>query len=89
MKIYVVFRNGVYRHECGGIFSTFELAKSAAKCLLEGEPDDYHYYDIVMFELDMQTTHMQTSVIDYGELAESKPICTLTRNDGIIIEYEN
>ena len=77
-----------HRHECGGVFSTLELAKEAARCLLEGEPDNYHAYDIIMFELDMQTTRMQTSAIGYGELDEAEPICTFTRKRKYV-EYEN
>ena len=57
--VFAVFKNGVYRHECGGIFTTFELAKSAALALLRGERDDYHTYDVIYFSLDEQTPQTQ------------------------------
>ena len=38
--IYAVFKTAVYRHECGGLFSSLELAEQAARSLMGGEPDD-------------------------------------------------
>lgn len=51
--VFAVFKKGVYRHECGGIFSTIELATEAAHKLITGERDDYHTYEILEFELDV------------------------------------
>ena len=54
MKVFAVFQEGVYRHECGGIFSTQEKAEACAKKLLIND-DSYHHYDIIPFEIDTET----------------------------------
>lgn len=59
--IYAVFRNGIYRHECGGLFSTLALASAAAVSLRDGEPDSYHYYNVIPFELDVVTSRIASS----------------------------
>lgn len=53
--VYVVFKQGIYRHECGGVFLTVSEAEAAALTLLAGEPDDYHYYTIVPFIVGVRT----------------------------------
>lgn len=53
--LYAVFKVGVYRHECGGVFSTLEVAEAAARGLIVGERDDYHDYEVVPFVLDETT----------------------------------
>lgn len=53
--LYAVFREGVQRHECGGIFDTLDAAKSAARSLIVLEPDDYHSYCVVPFVLNETT----------------------------------
>ena len=55
MKLYSVFKTGVYRHECAGVFSTLDMAEAAAQRCIAGERDDYHTYVVVEFELDTQT----------------------------------
>lgn len=64
--LYAVFKEAVYRHECGGIFSTLEKAENAAKDLRDGEPDSHHNYVVVPFYLDEKTE--QTPLIEktYG-----------------------
>jgi hypothetical protein len=52
VKLYVVIRTAVYRHEIGGVFSTEESAIKAANALIATEPDDHHDYEIVEFVLD-------------------------------------
>lgn len=59
MNLFVVFKEGGYRHECGRIFTTFETAVDAAKFLAEGDRDSYHKYKVVPFVLD-ETTHQTT-----------------------------
>jgi len=71
-KVYAVFREGVYRHECGGIFSTEELALKAANELLASEPDDYHEYVVVPFVLDVQGELAKNSI------SEESPLHKLT-----------
>lgn len=54
--VYAVFRAGVFRNDCGGVFFTLELAASAAVSLRDGEPDSYHRYEVVPFVLDETTS---------------------------------
>ena len=60
MNVFAVFKNGVYRHECGGVFDSLEKATEAAEMFRDGERDDHHSYEVVGFELN--TPCMQTSV---------------------------
>lgn len=52
MNIYAVFKHGVYLHDCGGIFTDLEKAKSEAIRLLSGSGDDYHDFVVIQYELD-------------------------------------
>lgn len=52
MTVFAVFRNGVYRHECHGVYSTQVLAEGAMQKAREMETDSYHEFDVVPFELD-------------------------------------
>ena len=85
MNIYAVFKAGVYRHECGGLFSTEKNAIDAARILAQAEPDDYHHFQIVPFELDVQTPRDVNNRHGYvanpeGELAEPKPSFSVARD---------
>ncbi len=51
-EVFAVFRRGVYRHECGGVFTSYEAAYKAATDYLQGEPDDYHHYEILVIPLN-------------------------------------
>lgn len=51
-EVYVVFREAVYRHACGGVFETLEAAKAAADFLAEEDADDHHTYQVVPFRLN-------------------------------------
>ncbi len=70
MKVYAVFKTGVYRHECGGIFKTIEEAEFAAEHFLRNEFDNYHEFDIVSFEVG------EMSKIEDGEIQEIL-VCTM------------
>jgi hypothetical protein len=97
--VYAVFKEGVYRHECGGIFSTQEAAINAAKFLIAGESDDWHTYSVVPFELDLaprrtpedwQVVIGHTKPINVGcEVEEAEPVLILGRTRGIIEEREH
>ena len=97
MKLFLVFKEGVYRHECGGVFSTLEKAETAAKDFLSGEIDDYHKYDIVPFDLDVQTlqnivTKSQINntgeyYINSGELIEPDSIVIFRRKQGVLLSF--
>ena len=52
MKVYVLIRCAVYRHEIGGVFSTEEKAKNARDLLVMSEPDDRHNWECVQFDID-------------------------------------
>jgi len=66
MKLFSVFKEGIYRHGCGGVFSTQALAEEAAKKLLGGEKDNYHTYVIVPFDLDVITQQVTKLEEVYG-----------------------
>ena len=53
--IYAVFKEGVYRHECLGLFKTLENAKSVADKAASSGHDHYHHFLVVPFELDKPT----------------------------------
>jgi hypothetical protein len=73
MNLFAVFKEGVYRHECGGIFGSKGLAVLAAEKLRDGESDDYHSYSIVPFNLDVIT--------------QQEPLIEKTRTDGNQSKY--
>ena len=52
MDLFTLFQTGVYRHRCGGIFTTRELAISAAIELAKAEPDNHHNWNVFMFTAD-------------------------------------
>lgn len=54
--LYVVFRQGVYRHECGGVFDTLVKAEEAASGLAEEDSDNYHTYEVRPFVLNLATS---------------------------------
>jgi hypothetical protein len=90
---WVVFKEGVYRQGCGGVFSTLELAAEAARKLIAGEPDDYHIYKVVPFVLDKITEQQAFAAIEgggikhwygKGELKEAPAVLALKR-EGITI----
>ena len=54
-EVFAVFRQGVYRHECGGIFTTLERAVEVAQARAEADVDSYHSYTVVPFTLDTAT----------------------------------
>lgn len=80
MELFAVFREGVQRHECGGIFTTYPKAKAAAIALCRGEPDDWHRYGVVAFNLDEVTPqYPATEAFTYGGLLEPPALCEVTR----------
>ena len=53
--VYVVFRRGYERQECGGIFATQARAMEVARSMLAEEPNDYHRYEVSAFPFDRRT----------------------------------
>lgn len=80
MKVYAVFKEGAYRHECGGIFSTQEAAERAASELINGEKDDHHDYKVFDFKLDAITPQDP----DNGWVNERPAICRFIRCKGVV-----
>jgi len=52
VKLFCVFQEGVYRHECVGVFGSIEKAKDAANRIAAADSDDYHSYDVFDFTLN-------------------------------------
>ena len=82
MRLFVVFKVGVYRHECGGVFSLQGGAEASARRLLRGEPDDHHYYEVVPFTVDVAS--MQDA---RGDVGENQAVLKLRRVGGEIKEW--
>ena len=52
MNVYVVFKDGVYRHEIVGLYESLEKAIDGAKYAVSLEKDSYHTFEIGYSELD-------------------------------------
>lgn len=94
MKVYAVFKTGVYRHECAGIFSTIDAADAAAERCISGERDDYHNYKVVEFELDAVTPQTPlvkrpVGMVCGGDLEEDEALCTWSRVNGVASKLPN
>ena len=82
--VFAVFKQGVYRHECGGIFSTLDEAIKCARALAENDRDEYHSYEVLPFEVD---SHVEVTppegIWDSPEIAEPAWIFTIRKgSDG-------
>ena len=66
-SVHVILKEGVYRHECCGVFSTLELADAAEKQLLAEESDTYHNFLLIPFEVDREIERDE-----HGTLQEPK-----------------
>jgi hypothetical protein len=86
--VFVVFKQGVYRHECGGVFFTKGDAESAAATLLRGEPDDYHTYEVVPFCIGEITSQVVTPNRFDAHLHEPDSVCTFKRVGGVMTKQE-
>ena len=90
MNIYSVFKQGVYRHECGGMFSTEEMARSEAMRLIAGEGDDYHQFEVAMYELDKLAPAVEPSArpCRYDDIFDEAGVWIVTykKKDGVISE---
>jgi hypothetical protein len=56
MELFAVFKSGVYRHECFGIYSTSEAAVERAKEVAAADIDDHHDYEVWPYTLDAPCT---------------------------------
>lgn len=54
MNLYAVFQQGVYRHDCVGVFDTLDLAVAAADGAAEAEIDNHHSFEVFQYVLNQQ-----------------------------------
>jgi hypothetical protein len=47
MKVFIVTREGVYRHEIEGVYPTEAEAREKALEVLKSQGDDYHAFDVM------------------------------------------
>jgi len=66
--VFVVTRQGVYRHEIMGIYTTRGKAFRAAKAALKAEPDNYHTFNVTEISLDTPAGKDEYGAIDEGKL---------------------
>ncbi len=70
-ELYIVFKYGVYRQECGGVYESEGAALDAARHLKELEGDDYHDFEVVPFLLnevpESITSHKHSTMIHENE----------------------
>ncbi len=80
MIVYAVFQEGVYRHDCVGIFSTINIAREEARKAILTEDDDYHHFNICSFELD--NSSVEKLELTFNRYTSGKKIKVLaTTND--------
>lgn len=76
VTLYAVFREGIYRHECGGVFDSVINAEQAREVLIGWDIDSYHEYTIVPFVLNEITKRGDYAgvLLEHDELSRaSKP----------------
>lgn len=66
MIVYCVFQEGVYRHECGGVYDSREAAIAAAQAIAADDRDDYHSYDVVAFTLNERPDQSEGEPVLYS-----------------------
>lgn len=52
MNLFAVFRHGVYRHECMGIYSVAGVARDRARTCAAADRDSYHQYQVWPYVLN-------------------------------------
>lgn len=87
-RVYLVFKEGIYRHECAGVFTSLPVAEGVAARRIAGERDDYHVYTLVAMDLDSETPQTPATpytypsgrtVLEGGELVEPTTLCAWSR----------
>ena len=67
-EMYVVTKEGVYRHDILGIFNSLELANNHCDASFKNEKDDYH--DIQVYKFDLNVGYSKDP---YNLVSTSKP----------------
>ena len=95
MIMYAVFKEGWYRHECGGIFSNLLKAEDALRKLMDGELDNYHDYVVIPFEIDVVVEQLGGELDEPDELSttvgikrEEGGLSKLSRNEFLRSGYK-
>lgn len=98
MDVYVVFRRGHEREQCGGVFTSLCLAKEAARQLLLGEASDHYDYEIIPFELGKISEQEETEIrkrsngvgtyVTGGNVIERDSLVYISRNGREITEHK-
>ena len=81
MNVYAVFKQGVYRHQCGGVTSDKRKAIRWADELAAADIDSYHEYEVVPFVLGQRAALFNADYRGLATFAEAEPIYT-TRKPG-------
>lgn len=55
IQVFAVFREGVYRHECCGIFTDKDKAIACADAAADADGDSWHEYRVYPFTLNVPT----------------------------------
>ena len=55
MEVFIVTKQGVYRHEIMGVFQDLEFAKNVAIDCIKAEHDDYHDFHVIQFDVGAPT----------------------------------
>lgn len=69
--VFIVTKEGVYRHDIVGVFYREDAARVAAENAAKLEPDDYHAFQVTRMEIARGPEH---------------PVATLRRHDARRIE---
>lgn len=67
MDIFVVTREGVYRHEIVGAYHDVDAAIEAAKIAAANEPDDYHSFEVAHLNVGMAGEHTVATITRQDE----------------------
>lgn len=79
INVYAVFKSGIYRHECGGIFHSQEEAISAATHFANSDIDDYHDYKVVPFVLNERSAVYGGESYWSPKLKEDDPVFSIRK----------
>jgi hypothetical protein len=67
-SVFVVTKQGVYRHDIMGIFTVRGDAFRAAKKVLKAEHDNYHNFHVTEIPLNAVAGLDESGMVDEGEL---------------------
>ena len=88
-RLYAVFKTGVYRHECGGVFSGYASAIDAAVRLIRQERDSYHSYNVMPLLVDCVYAESEPrDIVVIEKMGDEVLVDVEDRLKGIPTEYE-